>query len=103
MPKAAYGVQDHGKTSATASLGMITLWDVEGGLPQIDKYLYSRDNHVVAGMLTHPEHGTLGVDHDYWGRCLVACMNCHKLRNVDTILHLTCPACTDFQRQTVPT
>ena len=42
-------VQDHGKTSATASLGMITLWDVEGGLPQIDKYLYSRDNHVVAG------------------------------------------------------
>lgn len=44
-------VQDHGKTSATASLGMITLWDVEGGLPQIDKYLYSRDNHVVAGTL----------------------------------------------------
>ena len=42
-------LQDHGKTSATASLGMITLWDVEGGLPQIDKYLYSRDNHVVAG------------------------------------------------------
>ena len=32
--------KDHGKTSATASLGMITLWDVEGGLPQIDKYLY---------------------------------------------------------------
>ena len=31
---------------------MITLWDVEGGLPQIDKYLYSRDNHVVAGMLS---------------------------------------------------
>ncbi|DBB00701.1 TPA: hypothetical protein ACH3X3_002371 [Trebouxia sp. C0006] len=43
--------KDHGKTSATASLGMITLWDVEGGLPQIDKYLYSRDNHVVAGAL----------------------------------------------------
>ena len=63
MPKAACGLQDHGKTSATASLGMITLWDVEGGLPQIDKYLYSRDNHVVAGTLTHPEHGTLGVDH----------------------------------------
>ncbi|KAL0029326.1 hypothetical protein WJX79_010455 [Trebouxia sp. C0005] len=43
--------KDHGKTSATASLGMVTLWDVEGGLPQIDKYLYSRDNHVVAGAL----------------------------------------------------
>jgi 26S proteasome regulatory subunit N1 len=43
--------KDHGKTSATASLGLITLWDVEGGLPQIDKYLYSRENHVVAGAL----------------------------------------------------
>lgn len=43
--------KDAGKTSATASLGLITLWDVEGGLPQIDKYLYSRDNHVVAGAL----------------------------------------------------
>ena len=71
MPKAAYGIQDHGKTSATASLGMITLWDVEGGLPQIDKYLYSRDNHVVAGMLTHPEHGMPGVN-DYCPMCLVA-------------------------------
>eukprot|EP00891_Asterochloris_glomerata_P006079 jgi/Astpho2/6079/e_gw1.00084.7.1_t len=43
--------KDHGKASATASLGLITLWDVEGGLPQIDKYLYSRDHHVVAGAL----------------------------------------------------
>jgi 26S proteasome regulatory subunit N1 len=29
--------KDHGKTSATASLGLISLWDVEGGLPLIDK------------------------------------------------------------------
>ena len=43
--------KDHGKTSATASIGMVTLWDVEGGLPQIDKYLYSTDNQVVAGAL----------------------------------------------------
>jgi hypothetical protein len=43
--------KDHGKTSATASLGMVTLWDVEGGLPLIDKYLYSTDNYVVAGAL----------------------------------------------------
>lgn len=43
--------KDHGKISATASLGMVTLWDVEGGLPQIDKYLYSTDNYVVAGAL----------------------------------------------------
>lgn len=46
-----YKNKDHGKTSAAASLGLITLWDVEGGLPQIDKYLYSKDNHVVAGAL----------------------------------------------------
>uniref|UniRef100_A0A7S3QP44 26S proteasome non-ATPase regulatory subunit 2 homolog n=1 Tax=Dunaliella tertiolecta TaxID=3047 RepID=A0A7S3QP44_DUNTE len=43
--------KEHGKTSATASLGLVTLWDVEGGLPQIDKYLYSSDNYVVAGAL----------------------------------------------------
>ncbi|KAG2494897.1 hypothetical protein HYH03_006832 [Edaphochlamys debaryana] len=43
--------KDHGKISATASLGLVTLWDVEGGLPQIDKYLYSTDPYVVAGAL----------------------------------------------------
>jgi hypothetical protein len=43
--------KDHGKTSATASLGLISLWDVEGGLPLIDKYLYSNDNAIVAGAL----------------------------------------------------
>ncbi|KAK9829660.1 hypothetical protein WJX72_007157 [[Myrmecia] bisecta] len=43
--------KDHGKLSATASLGMITMWDVGGGLPQVDKYLYSKDSHVVAGAL----------------------------------------------------
>uniref|UniRef100_A0A7S0WQH9 26S proteasome non-ATPase regulatory subunit 2 homolog n=1 Tax=Pyramimonas obovata TaxID=1411642 RepID=A0A7S0WQH9_9CHLO len=43
--------KEHGKMSAAASLGAILLWDVEGGLPQIDKYLYSTDNHVVAGAL----------------------------------------------------
>lgn len=41
--------KEHGKTSATASLGMISMWDVEGGLTQIDKYMYSSDPHVVAG------------------------------------------------------
>jgi hypothetical protein len=41
--------KDHGKTAAAASLGLIALWDVEGGLPQIDKFLYSKDPHVVAG------------------------------------------------------
>ena len=32
--------KDQGKTVAVASLGLITLWDVGGGLAQIDKYLY---------------------------------------------------------------
>lgn len=54
--------KDHGKTTATASIGMVTLWDVEGGLPQIDKYLYSTDNQVrVQG---------LGVGFYYWGSIL---------------------------------
>jgi 26S proteasome regulatory subunit N1 len=43
--------KDHGKTSATASLGLVMLWDVESGLPQIDKYMYSQDPFVVAGAL----------------------------------------------------
>ena len=43
--------KDHGKMSAAASLGMILLWDVEGGLPQIDRFLYASDNNVVAGAL----------------------------------------------------
>ena len=51
LTRQALAIQDHGKTSATASLGLITLWDVEGGLPQIDKYLYSQDSTVVAGAL----------------------------------------------------
>ena len=37
--------------SAAASLGSILLWDVEGGLAQIDKYLYSNDDYVKAGAL----------------------------------------------------
>ena len=43
--------KDHGKASATASLGLVLMWDVDGGLPQIDKYLYAPDPHVVAGAL----------------------------------------------------
>ncbi|CAI5978757.1 unnamed protein product [Closterium sp. NIES-64] len=43
--------KEHGKVSATASLGMIVQWDVDGGLPQIDKYLYTNDNNIIAGAL----------------------------------------------------
>ncbi|XP_015887277.1 26S proteasome non-ATPase regulatory subunit 2 homolog A [Ziziphus jujuba] len=41
----------HGKTSAAASLGMISLWDVDSGLAHIDKYLHSNDSHLIAGAL----------------------------------------------------
>jgi hypothetical protein len=39
--------KDHGKTSATASLGLISLWDVEGGLPLIDKCVCTCRHRLV--------------------------------------------------------
>jgi len=32
--------------STAASLGMLLLWDVDGGLTQIDKYLYSSEDYI---------------------------------------------------------
>ncbi|TPX59356.1 hypothetical protein PhCBS80983_g02503 [Powellomyces hirtus] len=46
-----YKNKDHGMMSAAASLGAILLWDVEIGLTQIDKYLYSQEDHIKAGAL----------------------------------------------------
>ncbi|RWS26321.1 26S proteasome non-ATPase regulatory subunit 2-like protein, partial [Leptotrombidium deliense] len=46
-----YKNKDHGMMSATASLGLILLWDVDSGLTQIDKYLYSNEDHIKAGAL----------------------------------------------------
>ena len=40
-----------GMMSTTASLGLILLWDVDGGLTQIDKYLYSGVDFIKAGAL----------------------------------------------------
>ena len=40
-----------GKMAAAASLGMVLLWDVEGGLPKVDRYLYASDHMVVSGAL----------------------------------------------------
>lgn len=40
-----------GMLSATASLGLILLWDVDGGLTQIDKYLYSSEDFIKSGAL----------------------------------------------------
>ncbi|XP_065191107.1 26S proteasome non-ATPase regulatory subunit 2-like [Sycon ciliatum] len=46
-----YKNKDSGMLSATASLGLILLWDVDGGLSSIDKYLYSNNDHIKAGAL----------------------------------------------------
>ncbi|XP_021943715.1 26S proteasome non-ATPase regulatory subunit 2 [Folsomia candida] len=46
-----YKNKEHGMLSATASLGLILLWDVDGGLGQIDKYLYSAEDYIKAGAL----------------------------------------------------
>lgn len=44
-----YKNKDHGMMSAAASLGTILLWNVEEGLTQIDKFLYSNETYVKAG------------------------------------------------------
>ena len=36
--------------SATASLGLILLWDVDGGLTPIDKYLYSSEDYIKVSL-----------------------------------------------------
>lgn len=46
-----YKNKEHGMLSATASLGLILLWDVDGGLTPIDKYLYSAEDHIKSGAL----------------------------------------------------
>ncbi|DAZ95507.1 TPA: hypothetical protein N0F65_001846 [Lagenidium giganteum] len=46
-----YKNKKHGMMSAAASLGMIMLWNVEEGITQIDKYLYSGDEYVKAGAI----------------------------------------------------
>lgn len=43
--------KEHGMLSATASLGLVLLWDVDGGLTPIDKYLYSNEDHIKSGAL----------------------------------------------------
>ena len=41
-----YKNKEHGMLSATASIGLVLLWDVDGGLTQIDKYLYSPGKEI---------------------------------------------------------
>lgn len=41
--------KDEGMTSAAASLGLLKLWDIEGGGEAVNTYLFSDDKHVKAG------------------------------------------------------
>ncbi|UJR33872.1 hypothetical protein I4U23_021293 [Adineta vaga] len=56
--------KDTGLLSATASLGLIVLWDVDGGLSLIDKYLYSGDDNMKAGALLACGIVNCGVQND---------------------------------------
>lgn len=56
--------KEHGKASAAASLGMILQWDLDSGLAQIDKYLHSNDNHVIAGALIGVGIVSCGIKND---------------------------------------
>jgi 26S proteasome regulatory subunit N1 len=47
--KWVYKNKEHGMTSATASLGLLMLWNIEEGLNQVDKYLYSDQEFIKAG------------------------------------------------------
>merc|ERR1719209_2204947 len=46
-----YKNKEHGMLSSTASIGLVLLWDVDGGLTQIDKYLYSPEDWIKSGAL----------------------------------------------------
>jgi len=46
-----YKNKEHGMLSATATLGLVLLWDVDGGLTSIDKYLYSSEDYIKSGAL----------------------------------------------------
>ncbi|ETW45302.1 hypothetical protein PFNF135_00224 [Plasmodium falciparum NF135/5.C10] len=43
--------KDYGLMSATASMGLLLMWNLDEGLSQIDKFQYSSDQYVKAGAL----------------------------------------------------
>lgn len=59
-----YKNKDAGQSSAAASIGVLTLWDVDLGLAQIDKYLYSEEEYIKAGALLGVGILNNGVHHD---------------------------------------
>lgn len=59
-----YKNKDHGMLSAAASLGLIMLWNVEEGLTQIDKFLYSNEDYIKAGAALAIGIVSSGVRHE---------------------------------------
>lgn len=56
--------RDHCMLSATASFGLLMLWDVDGGLAAIDKFLYSSEDNIKAGALLACGIVSSGVKND---------------------------------------
>lgn len=46
-----YRTKDQGTICATASIGLLHMWDIENGLPALDRYLYSSNENIKAGAL----------------------------------------------------
>jgi len=42
-----------GMMSAAASLGLVLLWDIDAGLTQLDKYLYSKEDYIKVTDVLH--------------------------------------------------
>lgn len=59
-----YRTKEHGMMSAAASLGMIMLWNVEEGITQIDKFLYTDDEYVKAGAILGVGIVSAGIRND---------------------------------------
>lgn len=83
-----YKNKKHGMMSAAASLGMLMLWNVEEGITEIDKYLYSGDEYVKAGAILGVGIVSAGIrneidpalallsEHIDSGNCSIRCASC---------------------------
>ncbi|CCI41176.1 unnamed protein product [Albugo candida] len=83
-----YKNKKYGMMSAAASLGLIMLWNVEEGITQIDKYLYSGDEYVKAGAILGVGIVSAGIrnecdpplallsEHIDSGNCSIRCASC---------------------------
>lgn len=93
-----YKNRDHGMMSAAASLGLIQLWNVDEGLSQIDKYLYSTEEYVKAGAALAVGILSSGVRND--ADPALALLSEHVQPTADgaaaTSHIMKCAACTGF-------